>query len=129
SILPNHQTKSKKRETNVSLFFYVSSLLFKKAILRIKPVYLVRLTADFLKMAAKSSSVSSVHCCLSYSSNCGLGLNNGWLCGVAKRFQGHTSWHTSQPYIQSSIMPLNCVGMASFNSIVRYEMHLLPLTI
>jgi hypothetical protein len=49
--------------------------------------------------------------------------------GLENRFQGHTSWQISQPNIQLSNLSFIVSGMSrSFNSMVKYEMHLLPST-
>ncbi len=93
-------------------------------ILRINPSYLVRFTADFLKMSLKSSSESCSQYGLLSVSSCGCGSNSGSACAVLLLFHGQTSWHISQPNIRSS----SCCGFASVNgprcSIVQYERHL-----
>ena len=53
------------------------------------------------------------------------GANKGSLCGFEKRFHGQTSWQISQPNIQFSMSFLNWFGMLSFNSMVKWEIHLL----
>ena len=55
----------------------------------------------------------------------GFGSNSGSLCGVANRFHGQTSWQISQPNAQLSNCPFTSAGIASFSSMVKYEMHLL----
>jgi len=94
-----------------------------------KPAYLVRFTADFLNTFEKVSSVISIQSLVLKDNSSDSGSNNGSLWLFEKRFHGQTSWQVSQPNVQSSKRPLKLAGIASFNSIVKYEIHLDPSTI
>src|SRR5690606_7243259 len=67
------------------------STYFKNSMFRVSPENLVLLTADFLKISLKTSSVISSQSFLVISSNLGFGLNKGSLCALENRFQGQTS--------------------------------------
>ena len=69
------------------------------------PEYFVLLSGEFLKTVLKVSSVSSVQSFLDIDNTSGLGLKSGSLCGFENRFQGQTSWQTSQPKAQSLNLP------------------------
>src|SRR4051812_38964907 len=73
--------------------------------LRCMPFHLGRAMGDDLNTLRKVSSVIVSHSANERSSISGMGLNAASLCGFEKRFHGHTSWHTSQPNIQLSILP------------------------
>src|SRR5690606_20219426 len=90
-----------------------------KSMFLTSPEYLVRFTADFLNSFPNTSAVSSSQSPLDMESSSGLGLNRGSLWGLEKRFQGQTSWQTSQPKIQSSILPWNSPGISFLSSMVR----------
>src|SRR5690606_39134757 len=92
---------------------------FKKLMFLFNPENFVLFTAESLNTFLKTSSVISSQSFLVMDNNSGCGLNNGSLCDFENRFQGQTSWHTSQPNIQSSIFPLNSEGIFSFNSMVK----------
>lgn len=105
---------------NKSYFLILASCgYFKNSIFRFNPLYFVLFTAEFLNTRLNVSSVISSQSFLVICNNSGFALKAGSECGLEKRFQGHTSWHTSQPNIQSSNCPFIESGIFSFSSIVK----------
>src|SRR6478736_114206 len=94
------------------------------------PLSLLRLSAECLKILLNFSSVIASHSFVEILRIPGKGVNSSSVVGFEKRFQGQTSWQISQPNAQFSNLPFISLGISiSFNSIVKYEMHLLPSTI
>ena len=87
---------------------------------RFMPLNFVLFLGESLKMVLNDSSVKASQSFLLNSKMAGRGAKDSFVCGVEKRFQGHTSWHTSQPKSQSSNFPFIFSGIsASFNSMVK----------
>src|SRR3954469_21946204 len=92
---------------------------FKCKFLRM-PSYLDRLSGECLKIFLNSSSVSASQSFELKLRISGIGVNSTVLLGCEKRFQGHTSWHTSQPNIQLSKRLCIFSGInISFSSMVK----------
>ena len=84
------------------------------------PWNLLRFNGEFLKMSLKLSSVKSSQSLVVKFRMAGRGVKFISDVGLLNLFQGHTSWHTSQPNIQLSNLPFIASGIsASFNSIVK----------
>src|SRR6187551_145105 len=88
--------------------------------LRFMPSNLLLLSGEFLKMVLKDSSVNSSQSFFVKFKTWGRGAKAISSVGPENLFQGHTSWHTSQPNIQLSNLPFISPGInASFNSMVK----------
>src|SRR6185295_19955512 len=97
--------------------------------LRCMPCHRVRLIAECLNRTLKVSSDMASHSLVERFSTSLIGVNSTSSVGLLNRFQGHTSWQISQPNAHLSNLPFTSSGISiSFNSMVKYEIHLLPST-
>src|SRR5438876_1936048 len=86
---------------------------------RCMPWNLARFKGECLNIFLNASSVNDSHSFVVKFSISGMGVNSTSCVGFENRFQGHTSWHTSQPNIQSANCPFLSSGSSrSFNSMV-----------
>ncbi len=86
---------------------------------RIKPSHFARFTALPRKRLAKASWSSESKSSRGGAMRSGCGCRRGWLVAGALPFQGHTSWHRSQPNTQFPICDLNSTGISLRSSMVR----------
>lgn len=91
----------------------------------ISPIRLARMSGDPWNFWVNSWSVFISRISLRSSSSPAIGLmKSGSVVCLALKLCGQTSWHRSQPNIQSLIWGRSSSGIGPLFSIVRYEMHL-----